>query len=273
MQPAEPWLELATRLAWPAVALLALVLLRRPLGSALEKLLSVKLKAGGVELETVLQGQLPPAEIQRLGRQTPLIDLEGRRLEVAILYSELRGLTRITEKLDPKSLAAVVNDYAELFMSSVFRHGGTLDRSDARVFTAFWGAPDPATTDEEINALVASACAAALEIRDAMPRIDQKIEANDRPAVSASSAITVGSVWAGAVGSGSSTHYSILGEGREVLPDLARLNDEYGCDILLTSYAVERLLGRFDVRHVASGVVLKSKSDPIGVFELVGERG
>ena len=78
-------------LAWPAVAICALVILRSPLAGMLTRVTNFRMVAGKVKLEAVLYSQLPP-DVAREVLRKPQEYLSAQRREVTCA-AQLSGRT------------------------------------------------------------------------------------------------------------------------------------------------------------------------------------
>ncbi len=82
---------------------------------------------------------LSPEVIRRLLLNPQLV--EPRKTEITVMFSDIRGFTTISEKLDAQDLAIFLNQYLSDMTSLVFDTRGTLDKYIGDAVMAFWGAP------------------------------------------------------------------------------------------------------------------------------------
>src|SRR5204863_2578855 len=67
--------------------------------------------------------------------------------ECTVFNSDIRGFTRMSESADPAALVAVLNDYFEQMVETIFKYDGTLDKFMGDGIMALWGAPVQAADD------------------------------------------------------------------------------------------------------------------------------
>jgi adenylate cyclase len=93
--------------------------------------------------------------------------LAGRRMEVTILFSDIRGFTTFSEGREPAEVLEILNRYHEEMADSVMEHGGTLITFIGDGIMAAFGAPIEQTDHAD------RAFAAAKEMLDTrLPRVN-----------------------------------------------------------------------------------------------------
>ena len=70
-----------------------------------------------------------------------LAELGGRRRDMTVLFSDIRGFTSVTEKGIPEELVAQLNEYFTRMVDIVFRHHGTVDKFVGDMVMALFSAP------------------------------------------------------------------------------------------------------------------------------------
>jgi adenylate cyclase len=107
-------------------------------------LLAEKLKGEEV-IRHRLERYHSPGVVQQLIEIGGLPDgrLPPQESEISILFADMVGFTAISERLNPKEIANLLNDFFAEMLQEVFAFGGTLDKYIGDCIMAFFGAPEP----------------------------------------------------------------------------------------------------------------------------------
>src|SRR6266568_3200358 len=116
---------------------------------------------------------LSPEVIRRLLVNPELV--EPKKTEITVMFSDIRGFTTISEKLDAQELALFLNQYLSDMTQIVFERRGTLDKYIGDAVMAFWGAP----FEEEGHAVLG--CQTALDMMTQIDKMQKKWEAQGKP--------------------------------------------------------------------------------------------
>jgi adenylate cyclase len=192
--------------------------------------------------------------------------VEPRKTEISVMFSDIRGFTTISEKLDAQELAQFLNEYLSDMSMIVLENAGTLDKFIGDAVMAFWNAP------VEVEAHAVKACAGALQMMDRVREIQAKWEAQGRPHLDIGIGINTGNASVGQMGSSSRNAYTALGDTVNLSSRLEGLNKDYGTHIIVneTTYAAASNSG-FVFRELDL-IRVKGKSQPVTIYELIGRQ-
>ncbi|HUK53836.1 MAG TPA: adenylate/guanylate cyclase domain-containing protein [Candidatus Binatia bacterium] len=189
-----------------------------------------------------------------------------RKQEITILFSDIRGFTSISEKLDAQALADLLNEYLSEMTRIIFRNQGTLDKYIGDAVMAFWGAPF------EDTAQASHAARAAYEMLQKLEELQRGWSTKGLPRLDIGVGINKGVASVGNMGSALRYGYTALGDSVNLASRLEGLNKEYGTRVLLSDFAFkDARVPEFLYREVDI-IRVKGKEQPVIIHELAGLR-
>ena len=213
------------------------------------------------------------AEVIRRLLESPEL-LEPRRTEITVMFSDVRGFTTISEKLDAQELAALLNEYLTDMTRIVFDRGGTLDKYIGDAVMAFWGAP----IEQSDHAV--SACRAAVQMMERLAPLQREWHAQGKPHVDIGIGLNTGAASVGNMGSSLRYGYTALGDTVNLASRLEGLNKDYGTHVLVSQSTYEQVNEETKDQNASAQFVfreldlirVKGKTQPVGLYELIGAR-
>ncbi|WP_407429467.1 adenylate/guanylate cyclase domain-containing protein [Treponema sp.] len=185
----------------------------------------------------------------------------GETRAVAILFSDIRSFTNISEKNKPDVLVAFLNRYFSTMVEIIKKHGGTIDKFIGDAIMAEFGTP----VSYEDNCK--RAVSAAYEMREVLPSIDTgDLILPDGMEFNIGIGIHYGDVIVGSIGSKDKTDYSVIGDNVNLASRLEGLTKTYGSQILV-SESVRENAGEdsFFFRHI-DDVRVKGKKNAVPIY-------
>jgi class 3 adenylate cyclase/CHASE3 domain sensor protein len=152
-------------------------------------------------LKRYLSPQLAASIIEQVGD----IDFGSRRKYLTTFFSDVRGFTTASERMEPEELIAQLNDYLGEMTEIVFRHGGTLDKYVGDALMVFFG--DPIRQDDHAERAVRM----AFEMRDRMQQMKDEWTVKHGESFQVGIGISTGWVTVGDIGTSSRSDYTVLG--------------------------------------------------------------
>ena len=216
---------------------------------------------------TGLFGQyVPPELVEEMSRDPENYSMAGRKAELTVLFSDIRGFTTISEGLEPNELATLMNQYLGAMTLVVRKHRGTLDKYIGDAIMAFWGAPvdDP---EHAKNAVLTG-----LEMHVALHELNKDLVARGWPELKIGVGVNTGPMTVGDMGSPVRQSYTVMGDAVNLGSRLEGITKQYGVGFIVGESTRELLKKEFVFREL-DRVRVKGKEDPVGIYEPVGEEG
>jgi adenylate cyclase len=205
---------------------------------------------------------LSPEVIRRLLVNPRLV--EPKKTDITVMFSDIRGFTSISEKLDAQELALFLNQYLSDMTRIVFSYHGTLDKYIGDAVMAFWGAP----YEEEGHA--AKACNAALEMMKRVRELRKEWEAQGKPSLEIGIGLNTGVASVGNMGSALRRGYTALGDTVNLSSRLEGLNKDYGTHIIVNETTYHAAKNDGFVFRELDLMRVKGKLQPVTIYQLMG---
>ena len=214
----------------------------------------------------VMGRYLSPSVSQWVLRDPERLSLGGETREMSVLFSDIRGFTTLSHRLEPQALVALLNEYLTAMTELVFRHDGVLDKYIGDAIMAFWNAP----LDQPDHA--ERACATALDMIARLKELQADWERRGVPKLELGIGINSGPMVVGNLGSRQRLAYTVLGDAVNVAARLEGLSKEYGTRVVVGE-ATRQAAGEAFVFRSLDVVAVVGRDEPLAVYEVVGRQG
>jgi adenylate cyclase len=182
------------------------------------------------------------------------IELGGAVREVAVLFVDMEGSTRLAARQPPAEVVTLLNTFFCLVVEVVEEHGGWVNKFEGDAALCVFGAP---TTSA---APAGDALRAARRLR---ARIDRELSGGD-----ASIGVSAGPAVAGNVGAHERFEYTVIGDPVNEASRLCELAKQRPSRLLASDAVLERAASdEVDRWQVRERVVLRGRDQPTGVAE------
>ena len=204
-----------------------------------------------------------PTIVDEMLKDPDKLHVGGTKMDITCLFSDVRDFTKISEGLTATELAHSLNLYMGAMTDIVFDTKGTLDKYIGDAIVALWGAP------LEIGNHAQYAVEGAIKMMETLPRINEEFEKLGRPLFNVGIGLNSGECSVGNMGSDRIFSYTALGDNMNLGARLESLCKYYGAGILISEMTLERLdLTHIRVRPIDK-VVVKGKTKPVAIFEVL----
>lgn len=159
--------------------------------------------------------------VNELLQNPDMQQMGGKRFNLTILFSDIRGFTSFSESRDPQEVVQRINDYCKDMVDLIYKHGGTLDKYMGDGIMAYFGAPIP----QDDHAERAVRC--AFEMREKMKDLHKTWVAQGLQPFKIGVGMNSGEVIAGNIGHPDRVEYSLIGSAVNLAARLESMTKEY----------------------------------------------
>jgi adenylate cyclase len=201
-----------------------------------------------------------PQLAERIASSGEAMKLGGEKRQVAVLFSDIRGFTARSEKMNPDAMASLLTEYFTEMVDCVFRHGGTLDKFIGDAVMAQWGAPLGSPDDAD------RAMAAALEMMAELRKLNEHWTALGQEPLEIGIGLNFGEAFAGNIGSERRLEYTVIGD---TVNTASRLCGAAAAAEILISDTMLKALSSPPAVEECPPMELKNKSKTVKVFRVL----
>jgi adenylate cyclase len=201
-----------------------------------------------------------PELAQEVLRDRGAVQMGGEVREVAMLMSDLRGFSELSERLGPAAMIGLLNRYLARMTPVILQHRGVIDEFIGDAIFVLFGAPFSRPDDPER----AVRCAWAMQ--EALAAFNLDSRSHGLPELSMGIGLHVGPVVAGNIGSADRVKYGVVGPAVNLTARIQSLTA--GGEILLSDALLARASSIVSVTPGRQERV-KGLAEPISVYRLL----
>ncbi|HWO89393.1 MAG TPA: adenylate/guanylate cyclase domain-containing protein [Gemmatimonadales bacterium] len=185
------------------------------------------------------------------------VKLGGTKRQVVIMFTDIRGFTSMSEKMEPDAVASLLREYFTEMVEIIFRHGGTLDKFIGDAIMALWGAPFSTEDDAD------KAMRAAIDMQRKLVELNEHWKAGGQPSIAIGIGLNFGEVFAGNIGSEQRLEYTVLGD---AVNTASRLCSNAGKGEIMISEPFYKRLKFPPQVEAREPIKVKGKAQPVPIY-------
>jgi class 3 adenylate cyclase len=190
---------------------------------------------------------------------------DGEQREVAVLFCDIRGFTPLSEKIKPKEVVSLLNDYYTCMSGSIKKYKGTtIQYVGDEVFAAF-GAPLDIENKEKM------AVYAALDMIRNLDKLNAKYRKIFGEEIKIGIGLNYGEVVAGNLGSEDILSYCITGDTVNTGKRIESVTSEFPNSILISNSIYEKTKDIIETK-VFDPIRVKGKKEKILIYQILKEK-
>ena len=186
------------------------------------------------------------------------VERQGVEQEVAVLFADLRGFTRMAERRLPYDVVYLLNRYFEVVGSAIARAGGIANQFTGDGAMALFGVERGPETGSQEALTAAGAMIAGLEA------LSQELRGELVEPLRLGIGIHVGHAVVGRMGYGDNTYFTAVGDTVHVAARLEQATKDFDCELVVS----EALLARAGVDptpYPSQEIALRNRARPVAV--------
>lgn len=197
------------------------------------------------------------------GSDDTLFSLIGRKQEVAVMFTDIRDFTALSETMKPEEVVELLKSYHAKMVNIIFQNGGTLDKFIGDGIMATFGTPD-SKPDDAYRAVWTG-----LEMRKALQELNRERETKGLNEIKMGIGIHFGNVIVGNIGTESRMEYTVIGDTVNLASRI-----ESKCKELKTDFLISDSVRSFlddKIKTIDRGKhSVKGKTEAVNLFEVIG---
>jgi adenylate cyclase len=187
---------------------------------------------------------------------------EGVFAEPAILFSDIRRFTSLSESMPPEALLKLLNRYLSYMADTILRRDGHIDKYIGDAIMALFGVPQNLKCNAE------SAVCACIEMLEALEFLNDESGRLGQPLLEIGLGVATGPVIAGNVGPLNRRNFTVIGDPVNLASRIEGLTKPYGARILIDGNTFAALPDKYPGRRI-DVVQVKGQNKPTTLYEIL----
>jgi len=206
---------------------------------------------------------LPPDYLEKvIAEKAGSAQFGGKKVKLSILFSDIRGYTNLSEKLDPVEVMNTLNEYHGAMGEIFEKNGGVIFDYQGDAQMVVFGLVEPSKDDHAFYAVKAG-----IEMQERVKELVEKWGRKHEFEIGVG--VCTGDVSLGIVGSAQRKQYAAIGDSTNVSARLQGMSKQLESPVLISDTAYEMCKEKI-IADKLEPVSLKGKSEPLQVYRAKG---
>ena len=175
------------------------------------------------QIKKQFEHYLDPRQVKQLQKNPELLKLGGEKRTCTFLFTDVRGFTNLSEKLEPEEVTSIMNKVLTVQVECIQAHGGMVDKFIGDACMAIFNAPLDLDEHEK------RAVACARDMRTAIRMLQKELP----EPIAIGIGVNTGEAIIGNMGSNTRFDYSAIGDAVNTAARLESATKEAGVDLLI----------------------------------------
>ena len=209
----------------------------------------------------VAYSRFVPREFLELLNKESIVDVtlgDHIKRTMSVLFSDIRGYTRLSEKMTPEENLQFINAYLAGMEDAISQHSGFIDKYIGDAIMALFDEPADSALD------------AAIAMLRSLETYNQQRHADNKDAIRIGIGIDTGPLMLGTVGGRKRLDTTVIGDAVNLASRLEELTKFYGAPLLISHRVLAQLQDpeRYSVRFL-DRLSVRGRDQPVAIYEVL----
>ncbi|MBQ7763832.1 adenylate/guanylate cyclase domain-containing protein [bacterium] len=200
--------------------------------------------------------------MKRVVQDIDNLGLGGKRANVTVLFSDIRGFTSMSEQLTPQEVSEILNEYFTEMEPIISKYNGIINKFIGDAVMAVFGEP----IQDKCHAK--NAVKSAYEMLQKVKELQKKWAKEGKPKIEIGIGIATGEVFVGNIGSINRMEYTVIGDTVNLASRLEGYNKVYKTKLLISPATYQEVKSIVDVIKI-SDVQIRGKANKMDIYEVL----
>jgi adenylate cyclase len=210
------------------------------------------------KIRNIFQKYVPKDVIDQVFEH-PETMLVGENRVLAVLFSDIRGFTSISERMTPDDLVNSLNRYFSVMVDIIMARHGIVDKYIGDAIMAFFGAPVK-REDDAMNSVLSG-----IEMMEALKGFNEGQRKLGKPEFQIGVGINYGVVTVGNIGTEKKMDYTVIGDMVNLASRLEGLTKKYKQELIISEGLHYKVKEQLACRLIDS-VAVKGKKKGVRIY-------
>jgi adenylate cyclase len=184
----------------------------------------------------------------------------GQKVEITVLFSDIRGFTTMSETSDPEEIVEMLNVHFNVMADIILNHNGTIDKYIGDAIMAFWGAPVKSADHAE------QAVLAGEEMLEGLKEVNRILrDRGFKHEVNIGIGINTGTATIGNIGSERKKNYTVVGDAVNLSSRLESITKEHKTPLLFSEYTYNKIKDKIPCKLIGN-VTVKGRGQSVDIY-------
>jgi len=212
------------------------------------------------QIKNVFSNYVSPEIIEMMLRNKEKDYLQTKKEEITVLFSDIRGFTKLSEKVPPEKIVEMMNEHLNIMTEIILKNKGMVDKFIGDAIMAVWGVP----VYQESHAF--KAINAGFEMQKAQKKLERKYAKEGLKFVMGVG-VNTGEAIVGNIGSNLKMDYTVIGD---MVNTASRICGAADPGQVLISEDTFREAQKSVKTVKLEPISVKNKSKPLEIYEVLG---